>query len=670
MSVVQEFNLNIIPDSGPVVVHVDQYDHGEGRLVAHLYNGSTPYSPVGASAMIQGTKPDGNFYMYSCDIDGNTVTANLEEIMTQVCGRVRTQFVITDSEDRTGTFVFELDVQSSALNGAGGSESIIEYIQEAIEETQEKALESEAWAVGQRGGTDVPSTDPAYHNNSKYYSEQADTSATNAANSESAASGSAEDSEAWAVGERGGVPVTYGDPTYHNNAEYWADVARQSAGASVVANTETETSAHAYAVGDQFIYNGVLYTATAPISIGGTITPGTNCTASDNIVDQLENKADLVGGKVPAAQLPSYVDDVIEGYYYNSKFYEEAAHTTEITPETGKIYVDLSTDVTYRWSGSAYIALSNPDIANDAVTAITASTAEYPVPAVNELLKVIIGKINKFLDDLKTKKADKVSSATNGDFAGLDANGNLTDSGKKAGDFLTSHQTIKQDGVTGATVNRFGTCSTAAGTAAKTVSITTGTFALVEGARVTVKFSNANTADTPMLNVNSTGAHYIYYRGVQVKSGGAPINVLSGTIDFVYDGSNYNIVGTFANAIPSTDTSEKIFLLGATSQSASNADSYTQDTAYVGTDGCLYSDSKKVFTAYYKEGSTTVSTANQAFTVAISDSNISTSSKILSVCTSVKGLNYTDITLASGSCTISFPGVSSAQTVTVGIEWR
>lgn len=31
---------------------------------------------------------------------------------------------------------------------------------------------SEAWAVGQRGGTDVPSTDPTYENNSKYYSEQ------------------------------------------------------------------------------------------------------------------------------------------------------------------------------------------------------------------------------------------------------------------------------------------------------------------------------------------------------------------------------------------------------------------------------------------------------------------------------------------------------------------
>ena len=32
---------------------------------------------------------------------------------------------------------------------------------------------AEAWAVGQRGGTDVPSTDPTYENNSKYYAEQA-----------------------------------------------------------------------------------------------------------------------------------------------------------------------------------------------------------------------------------------------------------------------------------------------------------------------------------------------------------------------------------------------------------------------------------------------------------------------------------------------------------------
>ena len=63
-------------------------------------------------------------------------------------------------------------------------------------------------------------------------------------------------------------------------------------------------------------------------------------------------------GKVPSSQLPSYVDDVIEGYFYNSKFYKESEHTTEITGETGKIYVDLSTNKTYRWGGSAYAIIS------------------------------------------------------------------------------------------------------------------------------------------------------------------------------------------------------------------------------------------------------------------------------------------------------------------------
>ena len=45
----------------------------------------------------------------------------------------------------------------------------------AVSETnaENSALDSEAWAVGQKNGTDVPSTDPRYENNSKYYSELA-----------------------------------------------------------------------------------------------------------------------------------------------------------------------------------------------------------------------------------------------------------------------------------------------------------------------------------------------------------------------------------------------------------------------------------------------------------------------------------------------------------------
>lgn len=65
-------------------------------------------------------------------------------------------------------------------------------------------------------------------------------------------------------------------------------------------------------------------------------------------------------GKVPSAQLPSFVDDVVEGYYNASdgKFYKESTYTTEITGETGKIYVSLDTNKTYRWSGSAFVEIS------------------------------------------------------------------------------------------------------------------------------------------------------------------------------------------------------------------------------------------------------------------------------------------------------------------------
>lgn len=64
-------------------------------------------------------------------------------------------------------------------------------------------------------------------------------------------------------------------------------------------------------------------------------------------------------GKVPAAQLPSYVDDALEGYLHtDGKFYEEEDHTTEITAESGKIYVDLATNKTYRWSGTTYVEIS------------------------------------------------------------------------------------------------------------------------------------------------------------------------------------------------------------------------------------------------------------------------------------------------------------------------
>ena len=108
---------------------------------------------------------------------------------------------------------------------------------------------------------------------------------------------------------------------------------------------------------------------------------------------------------------------------------------------------------------------------------------------------------------------------------------------------LTAHQTIKQDGVTGATINRFGICSTAPEIAAKTVSIKDGTFSLEAGARVIVDFNSiANTADNPTLNVAHTGAKNIFHKHIKLTTGISK-TLLFGICDFVYDGYQWNLIG-------------------------------------------------------------------------------------------------------------------------------
>lgn len=102
------------------------------------------------------------------------------------------------------------------------------------------------------------------------------------------------------------------------------------------------------------------------------------------------------------------------------------------------------------------------------------------------------------------------------------------------------------DGVTGSTITRFGTCSTAASTVAKTVSVTAGTFSLGTGAKVVVKFSNKNTADNPTLNVNNTGAKNIYHNGAQITTGTNKA-LLAGAVEFVYDGAQWHLTGNYVN---------------------------------------------------------------------------------------------------------------------------
>ena len=77
-------------------------------------------------------------------------------------------------------------------------------------------------------------------------------------------------------------------------------------------------------------------------------------------------------GKVPAAQLPSYVDDVIDVYatydvsptnqISNIKLYSDAAHANPVTGEAGKSYNDITeghSGYQFRWSGTTWVPITS-----------------------------------------------------------------------------------------------------------------------------------------------------------------------------------------------------------------------------------------------------------------------------------------------------------------------
>ena len=72
------------------------------------------------------------------------------------------------------------------------------------------------------------------------------------------------------------------------------------------------------------------------------------------VVQALSTKADLINGIIPAAQLPSFVDDVLEYESWNQ---------FPSVGEAGKIYVDTTENKTWRWSGSTYVIIGGGGVA-------------------------------------------------------------------------------------------------------------------------------------------------------------------------------------------------------------------------------------------------------------------------------------------------------------------
>ena len=235
---------------------------------------------------------------------------------------------------------------------------------------------------------------------------------------------------------------------------------------------------------DKTKLDGIAAGATKTIVDSALSSTSTNPVQNKVIYGAISSKADLnTSGKVLSSQLPSYVDDVLE-YSAKSNF--------PSTGESGKIYVDTATNLTYRWSGSAYVEISQ---------------------------SLALGETS--------------STAYRGD------------RGKIAYDHSqTSHAPANAE------VNQNAFSNVKVGSTTVSADSKTDTLELVAGTNVTLTPDATN--DKVTITTNDT-----------------------------------------KNTAGSTDTSSKIFLVGATSQAA-NPQTYSHNTAYVGTDGCLYSNNTKV----------------------------------------------------------------------------
>jgi len=306
--IAQNTSLNVTPGGIIPTVHVSQYD--ENRLLTFtLMDGNTSASiPAGTTVKIDGTKPSKKGFEYSdasiVSISGNIVTVNTALQMTVENGTVECKIELTYNSQIIGTALFFMEVERAGLaDDTDVSETVLPVYMEA---GRQYMLGSEAWAVGTKNGEPVGSSEPQYNNYSKYYADrahedavisgsamliagqsaesaqesavisgsamriagqsaataqsaaadalgyksQASVSAAQAAASaiQSAASAATSaDAEAWAVGERAGQPVDPDDPTFHNNAKFYAEQAEDAVEYGIVdmtGATATTNGAH------------------------------------------------------------------------------------------------------------------------------------------------------------------------------------------------------------------------------------------------------------------------------------------------------------------------------------------------------------------------------------------------------------------------------------------
>ena len=137
------FSLDMVPGGVPLVIHVSQYDSDQ-QLILSLFSsqGTLDIPASDVSAIVRGTKLDGNGIQYDCSLafvaDVPTVTVQLTQQMTAVAGKNPFEIVLTATDLNGNAYelpsaTFYLNVKRAALDyDTIGSNSDIKEIADVM----------------------------------------------------------------------------------------------------------------------------------------------------------------------------------------------------------------------------------------------------------------------------------------------------------------------------------------------------------------------------------------------------------------------------------------------------------------------------------------------------------------------------------------------------------
>ena len=177
----QTKTISIIPGQIPTPnLNVSQNDVGR-EVIFNIKDVEGWFDLTGCTAVLAGIKPSGLGFTVSGAISGHQITFVTTKQMTDEYGSIAAEVKISSGNNIIGSenIVLVVERDPHPENTTDGSVDtlipeitiLVERVEAAVAKA-EVLQESEAWAVGTRDGVPVDEEDPTYHNNAKYYTDK------------------------------------------------------------------------------------------------------------------------------------------------------------------------------------------------------------------------------------------------------------------------------------------------------------------------------------------------------------------------------------------------------------------------------------------------------------------------------------------------------------------